>query len=56
MLFSGYCMLAREMTTAESRVVFNNMQKELNKEMPAVVDANALQRAAEIKRLKDPFM
>jgi len=49
-------MLSREMSTAESRVVFNNIQKELIKEMPVVIDANSIQRANEIKRLKDPFL
>lgn len=57
LLFSGYCMLAREMQVAETRVVLTNIQRELDGQRP--IDNNsedALARKSELARLKDPFI
>ena len=57
LLFCGYCMLAREMQTAETRVVMLNIQKELDGSRPLDHNSEALQaRRSELARLKDPFI
>jgi hypothetical protein len=50
-------MLAREMQTAETRVVLHNIQRELDSSRPIDNNSEAQQlRRAELARLKDPFI